>query len=293
MYNGQKIGEVEIRHSRKCATVWGRVRNLTGATAQVKEAIVLYSDSNGNGRAEYWYPTVDTIGNNNYGWSNQYRDRASFSAKGGIFYEGAWRYAETPRTVAWVQYIANYADNPYACNHTQNWPCQRWRTLPNGLSETYYYGIDVPVAYMPASNGGTIDVSGDVRFMFNEFNDIPGSSPFFYETLYSNSDVHVYAYYEEGIKARAGGHTGGDGDYYTWGELKLSTATFWDDQDDTRATLCHEIDHLMGLAHVWWDDSQGIDNVGSKATCIGMSSPSGPRIDDTSALGAVYSGVVP
>jgi len=56
----------------------------------------------------------------------------------------------------------------------------------------------------------------------------------------------------------------------------------------------HEIDHLMGLQHVWQSDpSETFSNIGSKATCIGMGSPSGPRIDDDSALDTVYSGVIP
>ena len=50
----------------------------------------------------------------------------------------------------------------------------------------------------------------------------------------------------------------------------------------------------MGLQHVWQSDpSETFSNIGSKATCIGMGSPSGPRIDDDSALDTVYSGVIP
>jgi hypothetical protein len=292
MYNGQKVGEVEIRHSRKCATVWSRVKNLSGATAQVKEAIVLFSDSNGNGRVEHWYPTTDTVVNNGYGWSNQYRDRASFAARGGIFYAGAWRYAETPRTVAWVQYKSNYADHPYACSYTQAWPCERWPTSSTGQSVTRLYRM-ISLTAMPTASGGTRDVTGDVNFMFAEFNSVAASHPKFFSTINPEyTDVVVQSYYECGVAARAGGTTGSNG-YYTHGVVKLSTCANWGSVDNTRATLCHEIDHLLGLAHVWTDDSQGVNNIGSKATCIGMSSPAGPRIDDVSALNAVYSGAVP
>jgi len=149
---------------------------------------------------------------------------------------------------------------------------------------------------MPTGTGGTRDVSGDVRFMFNQFNDVAASNPFFYETTYSAADVKVFSFVDCTAVARAWGrHSDGD-HYYDWGEVKLSTCSnLWGSSDATRGTLCHEIDHLMGLNHVWWDDNDGngIDNVGSKATCIGMGSPSGPRIDDVSALDAVYSGVVP
>jgi hypothetical protein len=61
VYNGTVIGTVEIRHSAYCATVWSRVTNLTGSSLQAHETIVLYSDSNGNGRTEYQYPTTDTL----------------------------------------------------------------------------------------------------------------------------------------------------------------------------------------------------------------------------------------
>lgn len=53
---------------------------------------------------------------------------------------------------------------------------------------------------------------------------------------------------------------------YDRGEIRLSTRHDWDSSDAARGTFCHEIDHLMGLGHVWWDDMFGVDNVGSKAT---------------------------
>ncbi len=293
LYNGILIATVEIRHSRYCATVWSQVHNYTGASAQVKEALVTFTDSNGAGRVEHWYPTVDTVAAGQNGWSNQYRDRASFSAKGGIFYAGAWRYGETARSVAWVQRIAHFYDNPYACNHTPTSPCNRWPILSNGLSVTRHYFIAAGVHSMPKTGGGTVDVSGDVTFMFDQFNAVAASNPFFYNGTQSGSEVQVYSYFESGIVARGGGYdNNGDGLYET-GELKLSTAVTWPSDGSDRGALCHEIDHLMGLDHIWWHNSAGVNNVGSKASCLGMGSNSGPRIDDTSALADVYSGVVP
>jgi hypothetical protein len=293
IYDGATIGTVEILHSRYCATVWSRVKNLTGGTAQVKEALVTFGDSNGStGRVEHWYPTVDTVSDNQYGWSNQYRDRASFSAKGGIFFAGAWRYAETARAVAWVQFQSNFANNPYACNHG-SYPCKRWPILSSGLSVTRHYYIASGVHSMPKAGGGTVDIGPDVTFMFNEFNDVAASNPFFYSGTQSGSEVQVYRYTEGGIVARGGGFdANGDGLYET-GELKLSDAVTWQGDGSDRGALCHEVDHLMGLGHIWFHDIAGIDNVGSKASCIGMGSNSGPRIDDVSALDDVYSGVVP
>jgi hypothetical protein len=293
LYNGILIGTVEIRHSRYCATVWSQVHNYTGTTVSVKEALVTYSDSNGAGRVEHWYPTTDTVGPGGNGWSNQYRDRASFSAKGGIYYAGAWRYAETPRSVAWVQRTANFYNTPYACNHSQLFPCKRWPTLPNGLSVTLHYYIASNVHSMPKAGGGTVDESGDVTFMFDQFNAVAAANPFLYAGTQSQSEVQVYAYYEDGIAARGGGtDQNGDG-YYETGVLKLSTAGTWHGDGSERGSLCHETDHLMGLDHIWWSNSAGISNVGSKASCLGMGNNGGPMIDDVSALNDVYTGVAP
>lgn len=290
-YNGTKIGTVEIRHSAYCATVWSRVTNLTSSSRQVHETIVLYSDSNGNGRTEHQYPTTDTVVAGGTGYSNQYRDRASFSAKGGIYYAGAWRWAETGRTVAWDQYTNVYPNTPFACNHA-GYPCQRWPTLPSGLSATYHYNNDASIQSMPNGSGGTVDVTGDVNFMFSKFNAVAASNPFFYTSGYPQADVFVYSYFEAGIVARAAGYAGSD-NYYWWGEVKLSTGVGWGSSSNNRAALCHEFDHLMGLGHVEWADSNGVTNVGSKATCIGASISTGPSIDDVSALNAVYGGSVP
>lgn len=80
---------------------------------------------------------------------------------------------------------------------------------------------------------------------------------------------------------------------YTSVQIILSTATSWGSQSNTRGTLCHEMDHGVGLNHVWYHNSAGIDVIGSKATCIGTGIPTGPSIDDVSALNAVYTNPAP
>jgi hypothetical protein len=293
MVGSTKIGEVEIRHSRYCATVWSRVKNLTGATAQVKEALVTYTDSNGGGRVEHWYPTTDTIANNQYGWSNQYRDRASFSARGGIYYNGAWRYAETERTSAWNQFASNYPETPYACNHG-SFPCERWPLNASGFSVTRYYKFTGSTASFPKTGGGTLDLRGDYTYLFGEFNNVAAYNPYFYFAQDpADAVVDLTTYVDSpGVGARTQAFQNSN-HLYTSAYIKVNTASPLASSDDARALLCHEIDHLMGLHHVWGTYTSGIDNIGSKATCIGMGDPTGPRIDDTSALAAVYSGVVP
>jgi hypothetical protein len=294
MVGSTKIGEVEIRHSRYCATVWSRVKNMTGAEASVKEALVTYSDSNGSGRVEHWYPTVDTPANDQYGWSNQYRDRASFSARGGIFYQGAWRYAETERTSAWNQFASNYPESPYACNHG-SFPCERWPIRSNGLSVTRYYRFATALATFPKTGGGTLDVRGDFTFLFGEFNSVAAPNPFFYFAQDPADAVVDLRTYVDNPLVGARTQAFRDSNHlYTTAYIELNTASSLASHDDARALLCHEIDHLMGLHHVWGSYiSPNIDNIGSKATCIGMGDPTGPGIDDTSALDAVYSGVTP
>ena len=295
MAGSTKIGTVEIRHSRYCATVWAKVYNLSGSTTQIKEAIVTYSDSNGSGRTEHWKTCCDSVANNGNYTSNQYRDRASFSARGGILYNGTWYYAETARSVAWVQFVGNFANNPYACQHSFIWPCQRWPTTAgggaNGNSIGLYYFKDSSLASMPTSTGGTLDVRSDVDFMFTEFNAVPGGSPVFSVTL-GNEDVLIYATSLANV-AETQTYDNNNDDLYDYAEVRLSTNSDWDTHDSARGALCHEYDHLMGLNHVWWDDINNIDNVGSKATCIGMGSGAGPLVDDEQALAAVYSGVAP
>ncbi|MES2209689.1 MAG: hypothetical protein V4515_05830 [Chloroflexota bacterium] len=147
---------------------------------------------------------------------------------------------------------------------------------------------------MPNGSGGTVDVSGDVFFMVGKFNAVAAASPVFNLTnVWAEAEFYVYSYSEVGIVARGGSYDT-DGDYdYDWGDLKLSTAVAWGNSSSNRSTFCHEIDHVMGLHHVWDHGSDGIDNVGSKATCIGAGYPTGPSIDDVSALSAVYAGALP
>lgn len=296
MAGGVKIGEVEIRHSAKCATVWSRVTNLSGGSADVHETLVTYSSSNGDGRVEHQAPGVDTIGNGHYAWSLQYDDTASFSAKGGILFNGTWYWAETARTVAWVQYKGKYASIPYACTHQSPWECERWAT-PNGQPRTVHYGLDTSLATMPSgSQGQTNDVRPDVRFMFDQFNGVPGGSPFFDEVPFLQAEVTVFEYWsdQDGAQARAAAYTNSGSHIYVWGIVELNSFNHnWGDQDLVRQTLCHETDHLLGLGHVWWTDGAGVNNLGSKATCIGANMPGGPGKDDNRALKAVYSGVVP
>ncbi len=291
-YGNLKIGTVEIRHSAYCATVWSRVTNLTGSSVQVHETIVLYSDSNGSGRTEYQYPTTDTVAAGGTGYSNQYRDRPSFSAKGGIYYAGAWRWSETVRSIAWAQYAGQFPNTPFGCNHTSSYPCQRWPTLSSGLSATFHYYLDYSLSVMPHGPGTTIDVEPDLIYMFGRFNSVAASNPFFYSSSAPAADVDIYSYYEVNIYARGAGYAVAPSDYYSWGEVKLSTWPNWASPSD-RSVMCQEFDHLMGLNHVEATDSLGIENVGSKATCVGANIPTGPSIDDVSALNAAYGGSVP
>jgi len=148
---------------------------------------------------------------------------------------------------------------------------------------------------MPSGSGQTTDVRPDVRFMFDQFNGVPGGSPFFDEVPFLQAEVTVFEYNsDDGAQARASAYTDTGSHIYVWGIIELNSFVHnWGDQDVVRATLCHETDHLLGLGHVWWDDSNGVNNLGSKATCVGASMPDGPGKDDNRALKAVYSGVVP
>jgi hypothetical protein len=290
--SGALVGTVAIRHSRVCATVWAEVKNLLGVTVEMKEALVTYSDSNGAGRSVHWYPTVDTAGPGVTGWSNQYRDRASFSAIGQIKYNGVWYSYETPRSVAWVQMKNNFPGSPYQCNGTITYACNRWPVTSTGGSVTREYHLNSNLANMP-NGSGVLDVRSDVVFMFDKFNAVAGAAnPTFNQGTLAQAEVKVFSYWEEGIVARAGGFDDNGDHLYDRGELKLSTYANWPTHNSARGTLCHEIDHLMGLNHVWQSNAT-VENIGSKATCIGMGSDTGPRTDDVSALVDVYSGGVP
>ncbi len=290
------IGTVELRHSAYCATVWARVTNLTGSPVQSHETIRYWTDSNGASTPSTQTES-DTIPVGGTGWSHQFRDRASFQATGEIFYAGAWRSASTARTVAWVQSRGAYADNPYACDHSTGHPCVRWPTGSTGGSSTQYYWMSSDIYAMPNGAGGTRDVSGDVQFMFGKFNVVPAPSPIFYLDA-SSVLASVYIFADDlsanGWLAATTGHvTSSSAPYYGWADIVLSNASSWGSSSASRSTFCHEIDHLMGLDHVWWHTSFNIDNVGSKATCVGDSIPAGPSIDDVSAMQAIYANSAP
>ncbi len=291
------IGKVEIRHSAYCATVWSRVTNLTGSHVQAKEAIVLFSDANGSGRVEHWYPTTDTLEpNGGTGWSNQYRDRSSFAARGGIYYGGAWRYAETGRSIAWAQDDGAFADDPFGCDGSDGHKCYRWPLQAPGVSATFHYGIAPGVYTMPNGSGGTVDVSGDVNYEFTQFNAVPAPSPFFYFDTYAYAEVHIDAADTGGAPGLTWRYNDGNGLYYgATVQLNNGPGANWSSSSSNRQAICHEIDHVMGLHHVWWHNWGDIDNVGSKATCIGAGPNvlTAPSTDDVSALKWVYAGVQP
>jgi hypothetical protein len=298
-----QVGTVQIRHSAYCGTVWAKVYNTSGVTTQIKEAIVTYSDSNGTGRSEHWKTCCDSVAHNGNNTSNQYRDRASFSARGGVLYNGTWYYAETSRAIAWAQQESNYALTPYACQHSFIWQCQRWPTTAgggaNGASIGLYYYKDFDLASMPTGNGGLLDMRADVDYMFNEFNVVPGGSPVFSPTA-GNEDVSVVPYsLNNGTYAVTDVYPDGSTGLHTYVQIKITTNTSWMTTStywthaQTREVMCHEIDHLMGMGHVNSHNSSNVDVIGSKATCIGNWYSSGPQIDDEQALAAIYSGVAP
>jgi len=294
MAGTKQVGTVQIRHSAYCATVWAKVYNTSGVTTQVKEAIVTFSDSNGSGRSEHW--KQDTVADGGNNTSNQYRDRPSFSARGGVLYNGTWYYAETSRAVAWAQYQGDYAKNPYACQHSFIWPCNRWPTTAGGgsggASIGLYYFKDFGLSQMPNGSGGYVDVRTDVDYMFGSFNAVPGGSPVFSPTT-GNEDLIIYSASLSGTTLADANDFDYDGDgLWDYGRIRMSTNQSWT-HNKAREVLCHEIDHVMGLNHVTARDANNIDVVGSKATCVGMWSATGPLIDDEQALAAIYSGVSP
>jgi hypothetical protein len=166
------------------------------------------------------------------------------------------------------------------------------------LSVTRYYKFTGSVASFPKTGGGTIDLRDDFTFLFTEFNSVAASNPFFYyaqDPVDAVVDLTTYS-----------GQTGygaitdlfyGSNFQTTSAAIRSNVNSPMASHDDARASLCHEIDHLMGLQHVWGTYTvgpyAGQDNIGSKATCIGKGDPTGPGIDDTSALVDVYSGVTP
>jgi hypothetical protein len=296
VYNGLTIGKVEIRHSVYCATVWTRVTNLTSASVQAHEKITLWPSSNGTGTPITQTETDTLSANGGTGWSLQYRDRASFKAYGEIYYAGGWRgWTETARSVAWVQDDGAFADEPYGCDGSANHKCYRWPVASPGVSATFHYGIAPGVYSMPNGSGGTVDVSGDVIYEFNQFNGVPAPSPFFYWDTYNYAEVHVDAVaFDDGPAQTYRSGDPSTGLYYA-AEIQLNTNFSWGSSSSNRTVLCHETDHVMGLHHVWWHNASDIDNVGSKATCIGQGPNvlTAPSTDDVSALKWVYAGVLP
>ena len=295
VYGSTTIGRVELRQSKYCATVWSRVYNLTSSSLQAHETIVLYSTPNGDGRTEYQYPTVDTLGAGGSGWSNQYQDRPSFSAKAGLYYAGAWRWTETYRSPAWVQDHVSYPNNPWSCNHTSSNPCYRWPTDGTGISTTRFYNIGLGIYALPSDGSTTYNAADDVRFMFRVYNAVPAPSPFMYEGQdILHAQVFVYDYYEapqNGLiaYARAHGSAPAGTSLYNLGELKMNDAfTSWGPSADVRNLLCHEIGHVMGE----WDNTMG-SYVGSRAGCMSGGLSAGPSYDDQLALNSIYRSSAP
>lgn len=262
------------------------MKNTSPVTLQSKEAILIYSDPNGNG--EQAFEETDTLAPGQTGWSKQYRDRPSFVARGSLLCNGVWRTAQTARSISWAQTDGSFASVPYSCQHTTFVPCKRWPA--NG---TFDYYVDPIIQVMPAG-AGAVDVTPDVTYMFGKFNALAAPVPTFNQTnVFIAAEVYLTVENDPDWFAATWTYDN-DGDYdYEEADIRLSTAYDWANHATDRETLCHEFDHMMGLLHVWDHGSDGIDNVGSKATCIGMGNATGPSIDDVQALGAVYSGALP
>jgi hypothetical protein len=293
------IGEVEIRHSAYCGTVWSKVWNLTATTVQAREALVTYTSVNGAGRNVRWYPGTDTLtppgGTTPAGWSNQFYDSPSFSAIGCITVPGGVeKCAETARTISWAQRNNYYPDYPFSCTGSGNYLCERWRTAAVGVSATAYYHLDSTLSTMPCGSY-LCDVRPSIRTTFEMFNAIPYPIPFLREAqsgytitvqgrnLNSSAVAWTYRYLDS-----AG--------YIKGGLIELNTGhSTWGDSADNIGTICHETDHLLGLKHVRERShiSPYVEWIGSKATCIGEHLTSGPSLDDKRAFNALYSGVYP
>jgi hypothetical protein len=293
--SGTIIATVEIRHSQYCATVWAVVTNKTYGSLQVVEDIVTFTSANGGGRTDHWYPSTDTLpSHDSTGWSNQYRDRFAFAARAKVLYAGVWYYGETARAVAWDQYsnaFPNDASN-YTCG--SGYVCHRWPVKSPGVSATFTYGISPAVYSMPNGSGGTVDVSGDVIWIINQFTAVPAPNPYFNWTTYN------YANYQ--FDAAALTHPAettwswdAQTNLYYWAKTTLNNGpgSNWSSSFSNRNAICHEFDHGLGLGHVWYQNSSGVDNVGSKATCIGSGLSAGPDTDDIAALKWVYGGTLP
>ena len=306
MYSHIVIGEVEIRHSALCGTVWAKVWNRTAGTVRAREALVTYTNPNGAGRNERWYPTADSLAPGQAGWSNQFYDTPSFSARGCITYAGVEWCAETARAASWVQNSHSYPNYPwyppdtttypFSCTGQGNFACHRWRTAAMGVSATAYYRLDSSITDMPCGSS-TCDIRATVRTTFEKFNAIPYPIPFFRETSSGNviSVVGTFSNMSD-INNVAETHTYINSSGYIYQSIiQLNKNMEWGNSGNNVGTLCHETDHVLGLGHVWYHQAFApyVDDVGSKATCIGRTITTGPSLDDTMAFKSIYSSVYP
>jgi hypothetical protein len=298
MYGSQRIGMLELRQSKYCATVWARVYNYTSQSLQAHETLVTYSSPNLAGRTEYQYPTIDTLPPNGSGWSNQYYDRPAFAARGALYYQGAWRWAETLASLAWVQKQWNYPSNPYSCDHSSS-PCYRWPTNGSGSGATSvqrYYYIAQEIDNLPSGGGSSYyDASGDVIFTFNGYNGVNAPNPFMNRTTdVAQSQVQVYGYSEPPsggvtVFARGDGIAPTGSYLFTSGFIKMNVLfTNWGPAADVRNLLCHEAGHVYGEGHNSVNDRHG-----SRAGCMSGGLSTGPSFDDQLALNTIYRGSAP
>jgi hypothetical protein len=298
MYGSQTIGMVELRQSKYCATVWARVYNYTSQSLQAHETVVTFTSPNLAGRTEYQYPTTDTLPANGSGWSNQYQDRPAFAAQGALYYQGAWRWAETLASLAWVQDHWNYPSTPYSCDHSSS-PCYRWPTNGSGSSATSVtrsYYIAQEIDNLPSGGGSTYyDASGDVTFTFTAYDGVNAPNPFMNRTTdVGQSQVQVFGYSEPPsgglIVFARGGSSAPSGSYlYTSGFIEMNVLfTNWGPAADVRNVLCHEAGHVYGEGHNTVNGRQG-----SRAGCMSGGLSTGPSFDDQLALNTIYRSVAP
>lgn len=276
-----RIGKVELRHSRLCATVWSRVYNETSAAVDVREKLIYYTTSNGAGattntetdRLQRQGVSPDS------GWSKQYRDRPAFRARGEIFHNGAWRVGQTDMVNGYNQFDGNFPNNPRTCDNTATNICHRWRTTATGGPTTIHYAFDTASLAILHSSPVT-----DWNQVTQAYEDLTGPSPSFSVTALDSESYLIYAYNDPNDVAFARTQTfyeTGGPQYYYYGTTKINdprnpNVTTWD------ALACHEIGHLLGLMHV---NEGGFK--GSEATCIGYSH-SRPQIDDQQFLTKIY-----
>lgn len=276
-----RIGKVELRHSRSCATVWSRVYNETNAAVDVREKLIYYDTSNGAGATTN--TETDTLQREGVspdsGWSKQYRDRPAFRARGEIFHNGAWRWAQTDMVNGYNQFDGNFPNNPRTCDNTATNICHRWPTTGAGGPTTIYYAFQTSTLAILNTSPVT-----DWNQVTQAYEDLSGPSPNFSLTSLDNESYEIYAYDDSADTAYARTQTffttEGPQLYY-YGYTKINDArnanvTSWD------ALACHEIGHLLGFLHVYEGAYRG-----SEATCMGYSH-SRPQIDDQQFLTKIY-----